>query len=123
MDCVATPQIERATCHTIPPGKGLPTQAIKKKADDFIAESMLTHEEARLSVETIENERGKERLMNDADPDAAADAPGDGRTKISDRLSRAEMEAELEKRIEMMRAGGGGDGVPDQIRVFEETFF
>ena len=82
---------------------------------------MLTHDEAGLSVKTIEGERGKERLMNDADPDAAADAAGDGRTKISDRLSRAEMEAELEKRIEMMRAGGGGDGVTDQFRVFEET--
>ena len=53
--------------------------------------------------------------MNDpgeGDPDETG-----GRDKISEKLTRDEMQAELDDRIEKMRAGAAGDGVPDQIRV------
>ena len=73
---------------------------------------------AEMSVKTIEGERGKERLINDP-KDADADAPADGRGKISERLTCEEMQAELDKRVEMMRVGDGGDGVPDQHRVYQ----
>jgi hypothetical protein len=67
-------------------------------------------------VLVIEGERGKERLSNDA---GGTDESTDARGRISERMTPAEMEAELDKRVEMMREGGGGDGVTDQFRVYE----
>ena len=98
--------------------KGLPTEALKTKADDFVTAGLLSLEEAGMSVKVIEGERGKERLINEPG-EAGADASTDDRGKISERLTREEMQAELDKRVEMMRVGDGGDGVPDQHRVYQ----
>ena len=79
---------------------------------------LLSLEEAEMSVKVIEGERGKETLINEPG-EAGAEAPTDGRGKISERLTREEMQEELDKRVEMMRTGNGGDGVPDQYRVYQ----
>ena len=71
-----------------------------------------------MSVKVIEGERGKERLINEPG-EAGADDPTDGRGKISERLTREEMQEELDKRVEMMRTGNGGDGVTDQYREYQ----
>jgi hypothetical protein len=100
--------------------KGLPLEVLKKKADDYVGEKLLTLHDATYSIKSIEAERGQERLINDP-RDADADAAGNERGKISERLTLEEMQHELEKRIEMMRTGAGGDGVTDQFRVYQEV--
>ena len=101
--------------------KGLPIAALKTKADEFILAGLLTLGEADTMVKNIEAERGKQRMMNDpvdGDPDAA-----DGRDQLSEKLTRDQMQAELDDRIEKMRAGAAGDGVTDQFRVVGEIPF
>ena len=75
-------------------------------------------EKANVMVKTIEGERGRERLSNEPGSGEAASST-DARGRISERLTAEEMEAELEKRVEMKRAGAAGNGVTDQHRVYE----
>ena len=92
---------------------------LKDKADLCVAAGMSSHE-ARQTIGVIEAERGREVVINDGavedDPDADPSAP---RTKISGRLTQEELQDELKKRVDMIRKGDGGDGVTDQIRVYE----
>ena len=99
--------------------KGLPIDALKTKADEYILAGLLTVGDAENMVKNIEAERGKERLLNDPADGEDADA-ADDRGKISEKLTREEMEKELHERVEKMRAGAAGDGVPDQYRVARE---
>ena len=97
--------------------KGLPIPALETKADEYVAAGHLTRDDAGKMVETLRGERGKQSLINDAQ-DGDAD-PADGRGKISRKLTREEMQAELDERVEKMRAGAAGEGVADQYRVYE----
>ncbi len=96
--------------------RGVPTPALKNKADEFVANGDLSLDMAGTIIRTIENERGKQRLANEAD---GADTAEGARGRISDRLTLDEMQKELDKRVEMMRAGAAGDGVTDQARVYD----
>ena len=99
--------------------KGLPIAALKTKADDFIRAESLTRDQAEVMVKNIEAERGKQRIINDP-ADGEADA-ADDRGRLSEQLTRAEMQKELDDRVEKMRAGAAGDGVTDQYRVARDT--
>ncbi len=96
--------------------KGISSTALKLKADEFVDAGLLPLEKAKQTVLVIEGERGKERLSNDA---GGTDDSTDAHGRISERMTPAEMEAELEKRVEMMREGGGGDGITDQFRTYQ----
>ena len=41
------------------------------------------------------------------------------KARAASQLSAEDMQAELKKRVEMMRGGAAGDGVPDQARVYD----
>ena len=97
--------------------KGLPTHALRAKADEYVDAGHIDSGGAELIVRTIEGERGKERMANEGVSDHVE--PGDGKQRISDRLSYTEMKAELEKREGMMQEGPVGEGVPDQWRVYQ----
>ncbi len=98
--------------------KGLPIAALKTKADDFIRAGSLTKNQAEVMVKNIEAERGKQRIINDS---ADGEADADDRGRLSEQLTRAEMQKELDDRVEKMRAGAAGDGVTDQYRVARDT--
>ena len=97
--------------------KGLSTTSLKTKADEFVNEGLLQIHDAELIVQTIEGERGKERLTNEDAIDGAGE-PANKRARISERLTFAEMEAELAKREEMMKEGAEDGAITDQFRVY-----
>ena len=97
--------------------RGVPTTALQEKAEQFVANGDLTTQMAHQIIRTIEGERGKEKLINEAGEEV--DDPDDGGGRLTQRLSLAEMQAELDKRIAMMRAGAAGTGLTDQARVFD----
>jgi len=98
--------------------KGLPIAALKTKADDFILAGSLTKNQAEVMVRNIEAERGKQRIINDP---ADGEADADDRGRLSEQLTRAEMQKELDDRVEKMRAGAAGGGITDQYRVARGT--
>jgi len=97
--------------------RGVPTPALKTKADEFIANGDLSVDMAGTIIRTIEQERGQIRLVNEGGGVDADTEEARGRT--SDRLTPAEMQTELEKRVNMMREGAASDGVTDQARVYD----
>ena len=93
----------------------MPTERLKEKADEYVLNGDLSLDMGKAIMATIESERGKQRLVN-----AAAGAEDDADNgRISDKLTLADMQAELDKRVELMRAGVAGDGITDQARVFD----
>ena len=93
--------------------RGVPLVAIKNKADKFVEERALSLEMGLAIVQTIEAERGTRNLTN------IAGGEGEDASRISGQLSAEDMQAELDKRVEMMRAGAAGDGASDQARVYD----
>jgi len=94
--------------------KGLPIPVLKRKADEFVSNGGFTIGMARSVLRTIEDERGKHRIANEAQ--GGLDGEDNGR--VSERLRIEEMQAELDKRVAMMEAGAGGAGITDQARVY-----
>ena len=91
---------------------------IEEMADKYVEQhpDLVTNEQANRMLEVIRAERGETATVNDAvleDADGAAEHAGSSR-----RLTKAEMEALLAKRIELMKSGGGEDNPTDQWRVF-----
>ena len=58
----------------------------------------------------------KTRIANEPD---AVDDDSAAREKVSGRLTRAEIEEELAKRVAMMREGASAVGETDQYRVYQ----
>ena len=74
--------------------KGIPTTALKTKADEFVANGDMSVTLAETIVRVIEDERGKRRLANEA---AGGEAAGDGgRGRVSDRLTLDDIKTELD---------------------------
>jgi hypothetical protein len=96
--------------------KQLPTEVLKTKADMFIAEGLLTIDEADLIIQTIEAERSKQRMSNDVGGEDQPDSKARGR--LSERLTQKEMNNLLTERIEMMKKTDDGS-VSDQYRVYQ----
>ncbi len=96
--------------------KQLPTEVLKIKADKYIEEGLLKFHEAELSIKTIEAERSKQRMSNDACEDQQDDARTRGR--LSSQLTINEMEELLKDRLEKMKQTED-DSVSDQYRVYK----
>ena len=64
---------------------------LMKKADDFITSGDLSEDMAKAIVKRIEQERGKQRLVNKADGEAADDDRG----RVFEQLTLADMQKEL----------------------------
>ena len=92
--------------------KGLPTEVLKRKADEYVDEGLLSVKKAKAMVAVIEQARSCVRTINEISDDEEPAA----RESISTRLSRAEIVAELHRREELLKAGSSG--VTDQWRVY-----
>ena len=85
------------------------------KAQEYVTANLLPLGEAKLTMRTIELERDSVRTVNEIDSDE--EAP-EQRESLCARLSQAELEAELERREQLMRTGKSAGGVTDQWRVY-----
>ena len=92
--------------------KRLPLEILKRKADDYVEEGLLSSEKARNMMSVIEQERNSVRTINEVSDDEAPTQ----RETLSTRLSHAEMAAELQRREELLKVGSSG--VTDQWRVY-----
>ena len=102
--------------------KGCPINVIRQKADEFVAQGHLDRDHADCILLHIEAERGRrESVVNDMDVggrDAAQGGLRDG-GRGSEKLTRAQMVAELEDREEKMRSGAPDGEETDQTRVYK----
>jgi len=91
---------------------------LEEMAEKYVTQhpDLITKEQARSMLDVIRAERGEIATVNDAvldDVDGVKVGTGSSR-----RLTKAEMEALLAKRIEQMKSGGTEDNPTDQFRVF-----
>ena len=93
--------------------KRLPLEVLRKKADEYVEEGLLSSEKAHNMMSVIEQERNSVRTINEISDDEAPTQ----REMLSTRLSHAEIAAELQRREELLQAGGSS-GVTDQWRVY-----
>ena len=100
----------------------VPIHALKEKAKLYVEQGLIRQEMAERVVKVIESERGDSFVVNDVQPGDVPDAAAGGGDSLSTRLSPEQMQALLEKRVEMMKEGhvGNGAAVTDQYRVFSE---
>ncbi len=96
----------------------LPTDILVAKAQDYVNEGRVSQAEADSMLAVIRSERGTSGVANDG----AADGDDDGAVLAGAprRLSRAELEALLAKRIRQMQEGGIDDAPTDQFRVYTD---
>ena len=94
---------------------------LRQKADDYVLQGHIDKDRAEYILLTIEAERGhRERLVNDMDVGGGAAGQGGStdRGVGTERLTRAQMLAELEDRVEKMRCGAPDGEETDQMRVY-----
>ena len=92
--------------------KRLPVEVLRRKADAYVEEGLLSLEKANTVMSVIEQERSIRRTINEISDD---EAPAE-RDAMTTRLSHAEMAAELHRREELLKAGSAG--ITDQWRVY-----
>lgn len=103
--------------------KGVPVPVLRQKAEEFIADGLISNEHADHILQTIEQFRGATRIVNadfvgggggnvENDGDGAPDRSGV-------RLSREQLFKELADREEKMQSGAEAGGVTDQFRVYQ----
>ena len=90
----------------------MPLEVLRRKADDYVDEGLLSKEKARNMMSVIAQERDSVRTVNEISDDEAPTQ----RETMSTRLSHAEMAAELKRREELLNSGSSG--VTDQWRVY-----
>ena len=94
--------------------KGIPTEVLKEKADQYVAESLLDLPQAHAIIRVIEQERGVKTMTNAVD-----EGPHIASThNVSTRLSHDELVAELTRRENLMRVGVPLGDETDQWRVY-----
>ena len=95
----------------------LPVNALTENAAKYVAEGHIDAKTANRVLKCIEKERGVTRLLNDGVEKLPADYTS---TEIlsSEAMNSAELKRELDKRVEMMRAGGAPGSETDQFRVY-----
>ena len=98
----------------------VPLAALKEKAKLYVDQGLIRQDMAERVIRVIESERGDSFYVNDVPADAQAAAGGGD--SLSTRLSPEQMQALLERRVEMMKQGhvGNGAAVTDQYRVYSE---
>ena len=99
--------------------KGVPMEALKLKADEYVAAGLLTLDMARHVCKAIEDERGHTTVVNEQ-AEASAENGTEGGS-VSSRLSAAALKKELEVREKNMQAGAEDGGVTDQWRVYQHV--
>jgi hypothetical protein len=99
--------------------KGVPIEALKLKADEYVAADLLTIDMARHVCKAIEDERGHTTIVNEQ-ADASAENGTEGGS-VSSRLSAAALKKELEVREKNMQAGAEDGGLTDQWRVYQHV--
>ena len=94
----------------------LPMAVLDLRADQYVAEELITRENADCILSLIRQERGEIVVANDhaddGDEDEALAARGHRR------LSASEMQELLEKRAHLMKMAGADDAPTDQFRVY-----
>ena len=95
--------------------KMLPDHALEAKAKQYVDENLIDKETAERALKCIRLERGTTSFLNDG-----VDQTEDGTQAASTttKLNPEELRKLLHKRVEMMKAGKGGDGITDQYRVY-----
>ena len=93
----------------------LPDHALEEKAKQYVEAKLIDKETAERSLKCIRLERGTTAYLNDA-----TDQAENGTTTASTKLSPQELKKLLDERVEMMKAGKGGEGVRDQYRVYRD---
>ena len=83
-------------------------EALRARADAYVADGLLDLDCARKIIEVIEQERRAVSYLNDGGEDRSAPQ------SLSWNLNVAELRAELQKREALMQAGPG-DGITDQV--------
>ena len=86
-------------------------EALRERADAYVADGFLDLESARRIIEVVEQERRAVSYLNDGGEELREPQ------SLSTRLNIAEMRAELQKREAQMREGPG-EGITDQWRVY-----
>lgn len=102
------------------PCRGLPTEVLRAKVNEYHASGQLSEDAAKLIMTTIEQERGVVRLVNN-EPDDGSPGDGDGAPRAAGEgaKTRADLERELALREERLRTGASSDNVEtDQWRVY-----
>ena len=94
--------------------KGLPTQTLKEKVQEYIDASLLTAEQGDVTIRIIEGERSVHRMVNE---ETGEEQPA-AAIRLTHRLSHEQMTTELRDREDKMTAGGIG-GETDQWRVYQ----
>ena len=114
----STPQGHTGVSRVVPPQ--VPLAALKEKAKLYVDQGLIRQDMAERVIRVIESERGDSFYVNDVPADAQAAAGGGD--SLSTRLSPEQMQALLERRVEMMKQGhvGNGAAVTDQYRVYSE---
>ena len=84
------------------------------QADYLVDAGLLPQGKVMDTLRTIDQERGKERLTNDAFGEEEA-ATGE-RGRASEAMSRQQMQVELDRRVELMRSGSAEGRDSDQQR-------
>ena len=89
-------------------------EALRTRADAYVADGLLTLESAKKIIEVIEQERRAVSYLNDG-----GEGQQEPQQSLSSNMNVAELRAELRKREALMQQGSG-DGITDQWRVYCE---
>ena len=71
-----------------------------------------------MSILTIEQQRGKARLANEKDGKDCDDTECKTEGRLSEKLTRKQLEDLLVERVQSMKDGGEDGGITDQYRVY-----
>ena len=93
----------------------VPLAALKEKAKLYVDQGLIRQDMAERVIRVIESERGDSFYVNDVPADAQAAAGGGD--SLSTRLSPEQMQALLEKRVEMMKEGTSVMALPSLINT------
>ena len=97
--------------------KMLPMNALTENAAKYVAEGHIDAKTAERVLKCIEKERGVTRLLNDGAEKLPADYTS-SQISPSAAMNSAQLRRELDKRVEMMSAGGTPGSETDQFRVY-----
>ena len=94
---------------------------LRQKAADYVSQGHIDKDRAENALLTIEAERGhRELVVNDmASGDASAGQAGTDHDRGTEKLTRAQMVAELTDREGKLRSGAADGTDTDQWRVYQ----
>ena len=93
----------------------VPWENLVTVAEKYVAHEKISKEAMMRALDCIRAERGIETHLNDGVGDALEDSNAQAATS---KLTVADMRKELNRRVELMKAGAPEAGVADQFRVY-----